>query len=103
MPRRIKIVEIGELVTQSIADAAIRFTDLVDSLFADDDVVAIILGSDPQADHISAILLYVGLSRLRFFVTTLALLALGDFFTISIDHETVGQHSLKWRRTVTSE
>ena len=99
----IEIVEVGELVAQGVADGAVGFADLVDALFADHDVVAVILGGDPEADDVRAVFFDVGLGGLRFFVAALALLALGNFFAVGIHHEAVSQDRFERGRAVAGQ
>lgn len=87
----IEVVEVGELIAEGVADEAVGFGDFVDPFFADDDVVAVILGRDPKANHIGAVFFDVGFAGLRFFVAALALLGFRDFFAVGIHHEAVGE------------
>src|SRR5436190_10221296 len=48
----IEIVKVGELIAQRVADDPVGLADLVDALFTHYNVVAIILGSHPEAHHI---------------------------------------------------
>ena len=98
--RRIEVVKIRELIAQGVADHAIAFSHLVDPLIADDDVVPEILRGNPESNDISAVFFDVGLGGLRFLVNRLPLLAFGDFLTIGIDHEAVGEHTLVRRRSI---
>ena len=93
--RGIEVVQVGELVAQGVADEAVGFTDLLEPLLADHDVAAVVLRGDPQAHHVTTVVLDVALRRLRLLVTALTLLGLGDFLAVFVDHEAVGQHRLE--------
>ena len=101
MSRRIKIVEVRELVAQRVADAAIGLTDLVDAFLAHDDVAAVILRRDPQAHDVRAVFFDVSFGGLRFFVS--ALFALGNFFAVGIHHESMRQNGLERCRAIARE
>ena len=88
--RRVKIVQIRKLVAQRVADDPVGLADFLDALFADDDVVAIILLGDPEPHDIGAVLPDIGLGGLRFFIDSLALFALGDLLAVFVHHEPVG-------------
>lgn len=99
----VEIVEIRELIAQGITEEAIDFADLVDPFLADDDIAAIILGTDPEADDIGSVLFDVGFGGLRFFVAALALFTFRNFFTIGIDHEPVGEDGFEGGEVIAGE
>src|SRR4051812_29438704 len=74
---RVKIVEVRELVTQRVAQHAVRFADFIYALFADDDVIAIILRSHPKPHDIRAISFHVSFGGLWLLVSALLLFAFG--------------------------
>src|SRR6476620_7583842 len=98
--RWMKIVEIRELIAQGVADAAIGFRNLLQPFHADHDVIAIILGRDPEPDDISAVVLDILLRGLRLEVCALTLLALGDLLPVLIHHEAMSQDRFEWSRAI---
>jgi len=75
------------LISQRVADHAVGLADLIEALLAHDDVIAVVLGSDPEPDDIRAVFLYISVSGLRLFIGPLGLLAFGNLFSIFIHHE----------------
>ena len=100
---RIEVVEVRELVTQAVADVAVSLADLLEPLFADHDVAAVILRRHPQADHVRTVFLHEAVGRLRLLITALPLLRLGNLLAVLVDHEPVGQHGLEGRGPVAGE
>ena len=89
--RRVKVVQVAELIAEGVADAAVRLSYFLDPLLADGDVVSKILRRHPQPDDICAVIADVGLGGLWLGVAA-SLLAFGDFFAVGVDHEAVRQH-----------
>ena len=94
----VEIIQVGELVAQRVAEHAVGLGHLADALFTDHDVVAEVLRGNPEAHHVRAVFLDVGLGSLRLLVAALPLFALGDFFAVGVHHESVREHGPERRR-----
>ena len=102
MLRGIEVVQVTELITEGVADAAIRLRDLFDALLADGDVVSEILRCHPQPDDVRSVVADVRLGSLRLGIAAL-LFAFGNLLAIGIDHEAVGQYVAVRRNAVAGE
>ena len=85
--REVEIEEVGKLVAETVAKKTIRLADVFQDFVVDGDVVAEILGGDPEADDIGAVGGDVGVTRLGFLIRA----ALGDFLAGFVDDEAVGE------------
>ena len=89
------ITHVSEEDLEGVAQTTVGLADLLEEFFAEGNFVLPIHRGDPETENISTILVIEvgGIRRLPFLFGS----GLGDFTTIFINHETVGEDGLVWR------